>query len=53
MDSSPQQRHDLLVEIDQDARAYTKTKKKEDPATLFQYDQKINTGRIFYFGNRR
>src|SRR5687767_7303794 len=31
MESTPQQRHDLLVELDKEQRDYTKDKKKDDP----------------------
>lgn len=36
MESTPQQRHDLLVELDREAKEYQKTKKKEDPNHYFR-----------------
>jgi hypothetical protein len=36
MDSSPEQRHDLLVELDKEAKEYQKAKKKEDPNHYFR-----------------
>jgi hypothetical protein len=36
MDSSPEQRHDLLVDLDKEAKEYQKTKKKEDPNHYFR-----------------
>ena len=36
MDSRPEQRHDLLVDLDKEAKEYQKTKKKEDPNHYFR-----------------
>jgi hypothetical protein len=36
MEATPQQRHDLLVEIDKEAKEYAKNKKKEDPTHYFR-----------------
>ena len=36
MESSPEQRHDLLVDLDKEAKEYQKTKKKEDPNHYFR-----------------
>jgi hypothetical protein len=36
MDSSPEQRHDLLVDLDKEQKAYTDHKKKEDPTHYFR-----------------
>lgn len=36
MDSSPQERHDLLVDLDKEQKDYTATKKKDDPAHYFR-----------------
>jgi hypothetical protein len=36
MDSTPQQRHDLLVALDAEAKAYQKSKKAEDPNHYFR-----------------
>ncbi len=36
MDSSPEQRHDLLVVLDAEAKDYQKSKKKEDPTHYFR-----------------
>lgn len=36
MDSSPEQRHDLLVSLDAEAKAYDKSKKEEDPKHYFR-----------------
>jgi hypothetical protein len=36
MDSSPEQRHDLLVDLDKEAKEYQKAKKKEDPNHYFR-----------------
>ena len=35
MDSTPQQRHDLLVDLDKEAKDYNKNKKPEDPNHYF------------------
>ena len=35
MESTPQQRHDLLVELDKEAKDYNKSKKPEDPNHYF------------------
>lgn len=47
LDSTPQQRHDLLVAIDQEARAYIKTKKKEDPAHYFSMVKRLTLDGYF------
>ena len=36
MESSAEQRHDLLVDLDKEAKEYQKTKKKEDPNHYFR-----------------
>jgi hypothetical protein len=36
MESTPQQRHDLLVTLDQEAKDYQKSKKKDDPNHYFR-----------------
>ena len=36
MESSPQQRHDLLVELDKEQKEHSTNKKKEDPAHYFR-----------------
>ena len=36
MDAAPQQRHDLLVEVDKESRDYNKNKKNEDPNHYFR-----------------
>ncbi len=36
MESTPAQRHDLLVELDKEAKEYQKNKKKEDPNHYFR-----------------
>jgi len=36
LDSSPEQRHALLVELDKEQKAYTDAKKKDDPAHYFR-----------------
>jgi glucoside 3-dehydrogenase (cytochrome c) hitch-hiker subunit len=36
MDSTPEQRHDLLVSLDKEASAYMASKKKDDPAHYFR-----------------
>ncbi|MBD0294184.1 MAG: gluconate 2-dehydrogenase subunit 3 family protein [Flavisolibacter sp.] len=36
MKLSPQQRHDLLVQLDKEQKDYTKNKKKDDPAHYFR-----------------
>ena len=36
LDSSPVQRHDLLVDLDKEQKAYTDAKKKDDPAHYFR-----------------
>ena len=35
MESTPEQRHDLLVELDKEAKEYNKNKKQEDPNHYF------------------
>jgi hypothetical protein len=35
MESTPQQRHDLLVDLDKEAKDYQKNKKEDDPAHYF------------------
>jgi hypothetical protein len=36
LDSTPEQRHDLLVSLDAEAKAYEKSKKEEDPKHYFR-----------------
>lgn len=36
MESTPEQRHDLLVELDKEAKDYAATKKKDDPTHYFR-----------------
>ncbi|MDE3252667.1 MAG: gluconate 2-dehydrogenase subunit 3 family protein [Bacteroidota bacterium] len=36
VDSTPEQRHDLLVSLDAEAKAYQKSKKEEDPKHYFR-----------------
>ena len=36
MESTPQQRHDLLVALDTEAKEYQKSKKKDDPNHYFR-----------------
>ena len=36
MDATPEQRHDLLVDLDKEQKAYQATKKKEDPTHYFR-----------------
>jgi hypothetical protein len=36
LDSTPEQRHDLLVDLDKEQKEYQKTKKKEDPTHYFR-----------------
>lgn len=36
MESTPEQRHDLLVTLDQEAKEYQKSKKKDDPNHYFR-----------------
>jgi hypothetical protein len=36
MESSPQQRHDLLIDLDREAKEYQKTKKQDDPKHYFR-----------------
>ena len=36
MDSTPQQRHDLLVDLDKEQKEYQKAKKEEDPNHYFR-----------------
>ena len=36
MEATPQQRHDLLVELDNEQKEHSKNKKKEDPAHYFR-----------------
>jgi hypothetical protein len=36
MDSTPEQRHDLLVQLDKEQKAYTAAKKTDDPAHYFR-----------------
>ncbi|MDB5209905.1 MAG: gluconate 2-dehydrogenase subunit 3 family protein [Sediminibacterium sp.] len=36
MDSSPEQRHDLLVALDTESKEYQKSKKKDDPTHYFR-----------------
>lgn len=36
LDSSPEQRHDLLVELDKEQKSYTDQKKKDDPDHYFR-----------------
>ena len=36
LDSTPEQRHDLLVDLDKESKEYAKTKKKEDPQHYFR-----------------
>lgn len=47
MDITPQERHDLLVEIDKEAREYTKTKKKEDLAHPFSVIKRLTLDGYF------
>jgi hypothetical protein len=47
MDSTPQQRHDLLVAIDKDARAYAKAKKKDEPAHYFSMIKRLTLDGYF------
>jgi hypothetical protein len=36
LDAAPQDRHDLLVDLDKEQKSYTDSKKKEDPAHYFR-----------------
>ena len=36
LESTPEQRHDLLVDLDKEAKEYGKSKKKDDPAHYFR-----------------
>lgn len=36
MESTPEQQHDLLVDLDKEQKAYTATKKEKDPAHYFR-----------------
>ena len=36
MEATPQQRHDLLVELDKEQKEHSKNKKKEDPSHYFR-----------------
>lgn len=36
LESTPEQRHDLLVDLDKESKDYAKTKKKEDPQHYFR-----------------
>jgi len=36
LESTPEQRHDLLVDLDKEQKAYTAEKKKDDPAHYFR-----------------
>lgn len=47
LESTPQERHDLLVAIDKEAREYTKTKKKDDPAHYFSMIKRLTLDGYF------
>jgi hypothetical protein len=47
MESTPEQRHDLLVDLDKEASAYGKTKKKEDPAHYFRMMKELTLWGFF------
>jgi hypothetical protein len=36
MEATPEQQHDLLVDLDKEAKAYAATKKKDDPQHYFR-----------------
>ena len=36
LDSTPEQRHDLLVDLDKEQKAYMEQKKKDDPTHYFR-----------------
>jgi hypothetical protein len=47
MESTPEQRHDLLVDLDKEASGYGKTKKKEDPAHYFRMMKELTLWGFF------
>lgn len=47
IESSAQERHDLLVAIDKEARAYAKSKKKEDPSHYFSMVKRLTLDGYF------
>lgn len=47
MEINPQERHDLLVAIDKEAREYTKAKKKEDPPHYFPMIKRLTLDGYF------
>ncbi len=49
---NPQQRHDLLVKLDEEQKNYMKNKKNGRSFPLFQNGKRAYFARIFHFGNR-
>jgi hypothetical protein len=47
MDSTPQQRHDLLVDLDKEQKEYQKTKKEEDPNHYFRMMKELTLTGFF------
>ena len=47
MESSPQQRHDLLVELDKEAKDYEKSKKQDDPSHYFSMIKQLTLWGFF------
>ena len=47
LESTPEQRHDLLVDLDKEASAYGKTKKKEDPSHYFRMMKELTLWGFF------
>ena len=47
LDSTPEQRHDLLVDLDNEAKEYMKNKKKEDPKHYFRMIKELSLWGFF------
>jgi hypothetical protein len=47
LDSTPEQRHDLLVDLDNEAKEYMKNKKKEDPKHYFRMIKELTLWGFF------
>jgi hypothetical protein len=52
MSLTPEQRHELLVQIDNEQKEYTKNKKKDDPSHYFRMMKELTLARILYFRTR-
>jgi hypothetical protein len=47
LDSSPEQRHDLLIELDKEQHTYTDAKKKDDPTHYFRMIKELTLWGFF------